>query len=62
MIENKPETIIQQVPEPVIQQITKPIVELPEEAEIDDDDDDDLAAIKARITKTLSNIEQAEVD
>jgi len=42
--------------------MAKPIVELPEEAEIDDDDDDDLAAIKARITKTLSNIEQAEVD
>ena len=41
--------------------MAKPIVELPEEAEIDDDDDD-LAAIKARITKTLSNIEQAEVD
>ena len=66
VVENKPEPVVEPVVEsvtkPLFNNMAKPIVELPEEAEIDDDDDDDLAAIKARITKTLSNIEQAEVD
>ena len=66
VVENKPEPVVEPIVEPVTKPLfdnmAKPIVELPEEAEIDDDDDDDLAAIKARITKTLSNIEQAEVD
>ena len=65
VVENKPEPVVEpveSVTKPLFNNMAKPIVELPEEAEIDDDDDDDLAAIKARITKTLSNIEQAEVD
>ena len=65
VVENKPEPVVEpveSVTKPLFNNMAKPIVELPEEAEIDDDDDDDLAAIKAKITKTLSNIEQAEVD
>ena len=62
VVENKPEPVVEPVTKPLFDNMAKPIVELPEEAEIDDDDDDDLAAIKAKITKTLSNIEQAEVD
>ena len=46
---------------PIQKEIPKPIVELPEEEDLDEDDDD-LAAIKARIMKTMSKIEQAEVD
>jgi hypothetical protein len=34
---------------------------LPEESEIDDEDDD-IEQIKSKILKTLSKIEQAEVD
>ena len=66
VVENKPQPVakpvVESVEKPLFDNMAKPIVELPEEAEIDDDDDDDLAAIKAKITKTLSNIEQAEVD
>jgi len=40
----------------------KPIVKLPPEPEVDDDDDDDIEKIKSSILKTLSKIEQAEVD
>lgn len=39
----------------------KPVIHLPEEPELDDDNDD-IAEIKAKIMKTLSKIEQAEVD
>ena len=39
----------------------KPVIHLPEEPELDDDDDD-IAEMKAKIMKTLSKIEQAEVD
>ena len=49
------------VVKPVLNEIPKPIVELPEESEIDDDDDD-IEQIKSKILKTLSKIEQAEVD
>lgn len=49
VIEDKPEHVV------------KPIVELPEESEIDDEDDD-FEQIKSKILKTLSKIEQAEVD
>ena len=51
-----PEIIKPQVPEQA-----KPPVELPPESEVDDDDDD-LEQIKSKIMKTLSKIEQAEVD
>ena len=63
-IENKPE-----VPKPIIVEESKPIIteqpkqqiQLPAEPEIDDDDDD-LDKIRTNIMKTLSKIEQAEVD
>ena len=51
-----PEIIKPQVPEQ-----PKPPVELPPESEVDDDDDD-LDKIRSDILKTLSKIEQAEVD
>ena len=46
---------------PVLNEMPKPIIELPEEPEIDDEDDD-IEQIKSKILKTLSKIEQAEVD
>ncbi len=39
----------------------KPILQLPEDPDIDDDDDD-LEKMKSNIMKTLSKIDQAEVD
>ena len=45
---------------PVIEEKPEPVIELPEESEIDDDDD--IEQIKSKILKTLSKIEQAEVD
>ena len=51
-----PEIIKPQVPEQ-----PKPSVQIPSEPE-DDDDDDDLDKIRSDILKTLSKIEQAEVD
>jgi uncharacterized protein (UPF0335 family) len=53
--ENKPETI-----PPKITTSPKLPIQLPEESEIDDDDD--IEQIKSNIMKTLSKIEQAEVD
>ena len=55
--EDKPEHVVK----PVLDEMPKPIVELPEESEIDDEDDD-IEQIKSKILKTLSKIEQAEVD
>jgi len=40
----------------------KPTIKLPEEENIEDDDDDDLDRIKGEIMKTLSKLEQAEVE
>ena len=51
-----PEIIKPQVPEQ-----PKPTVQLPPEPEVDDDEDD-LEKIRSDIQKTLSKIEQAEVD
>ena len=51
-----PEIIKPQVPEQ-----PKPSVQIPSEPEVDDDDDD-LDKIRSDILKTLSKIEQAEVD
>ena len=48
-------------PEPIVNEVSAPIVELPEESDIDDEDDD-IEQIKSKILKTLSKIEQAEVD
>ncbi len=55
--EDKPEHIVK----PILNEMPKPIVELPEEPE-SDDEDDDIEQIKSKILKTLSKIEQAEVD
>ena len=50
-----------QVSEQNIQEKPKPTIQLPPEPEIDEEDDD-LDEIKSKIMKTLSKIEQAEVD
>ena len=50
-----------QVSEQNIQEKPKQTVQLPQEPEIDEEDDD-LDEIKSKIMKTLSKIEQAEVD
>tara|TARA_B110000014_G_C20063732_1_gene554169 strand:- start:61 stop:888 length:828 start_codon:yes stop_codon:yes gene_type:complete len=49
------------IPKPLITEQPKQPIQLPEEPIIDDDDDD-LEQIKSKIMKTLSKIEQAEVD
>ena len=54
---DEPEHVVK----PILNEMPKPIVELPEESEIDDEDDD-IEQIKSKILKTLSKIEQAEVD
>ena len=54
---DEPEHVVRSV----LNEMPKPIVELPEEPEIDDEDDD-IEQIKSKILKTLSKIEQAEVD
>ncbi len=46
---------------PQIEQKPKPTIKLPEEENIEDDDDD-LDRIKVEIMKTLSKLEQAEVE
>ena len=50
-----------QVSEQNIQEKPKPTIHLPAEPQIDEDDDD-IEEIKSKIMKTLSKIEQAEVD
>src|SRR3990170_2406994 len=40
----------------------KPTIKLPDEENIEDDDEDDLDRIKVEIMKTLSKLEQAEVE
>ena len=59
-VEVKPEVKPEVTKEVVIEQ-TKPSIQLPEEPDIDDDDED-LDKIRSNIMKTLSKIEQAEVD
>ena len=54
---DEPEHVVKSI----LNEMPKPIVELPEESEIDDEDDD-IEQIKSKILKTLSKIEQAEVD
>ena len=60
VIEEKPEPIVEQITKPTVNEMPKPILDLPEESDIDDDDD--IEQIKSKILKTLSKIEQAEVD
>ena len=61
VIEDRQESVVEHVIKPTINEMPQPIVELPEESEIDDEDDD-IEQIKSKILKTLSKIEQAEVD
>jgi hypothetical protein len=58
VIEDSPESF---VVKPTNNENPPPVVKLPEESEIDDEDDD-IEQIKSKILKTLSKIEQAEVD
>ena len=60
-VENKPESVVEQGVKPIVNEMPAPVVELPEESDIDDEDDD-IEQIKSKILKTLSKIEQAEVD
>ena len=61
IIQNDIIPVVEEKPETVLEQIVKPIEELQDESEIDDEDDD-IEQIKSKILKTLSKIEQAEVD
>ena len=54
-------TIQETLPTPV-ENKPKPTIKLPEEDNIEDDDDDDLDRIKGEIMKTLSKLDQAEVE
>ena len=60
-IDEKSEPVVEHEVKPILNEMHPPVVELPEEVEIDDEDDD-IAQIKSKILKTLSKIEQAEVD
>ena len=60
LIQNNIIPVIEKKPE-VVEQMVKPVIDLPNEPEIDDEDDD-IEQIKSKILKTLSKIEQAEVD
>ena len=61
VVEEKPQPVVEQITKPLVNEIPPPVVELPEESDIDDEDDD-IEQIKSKILKTLSKIEQAEVD
>jgi len=60
-VEVKPDVAKEITKEVTVEQ-TKSPVQLQEEPDIDDDDDDDFNKIRSDIMKTLSKIEQAEVD
>ena len=57
-----PATTAPEIIKPPVPEHPKPTTQLPPETEVDDDDDDDLEKIRSNILKTLSKIEQAEVD
>jgi len=61
VIEEKSQQVVEQITKPIVSEMPPPVVELPEESDIDDEDDD-IEQIKSKILKTLSKIEQAEVD
>jgi hypothetical protein len=61
VIDEKQKPVVEKIVKTSLNEIPQPVVELPEESEIDDDDDN-IEQIKTRILKTLSKIEQAEVD
>ena len=60
--EIKTEVVRQETLPAPIENKPKPTIKLPEEENIEDDDDDDLNRIKGEIMKTLSKLEQAEVE
>ena len=60
LIQNNIIPVIEEKPKLVADKMPQPAVELQEESEIDDDDD--IEQIRSKILKTLSKIEQAEVD
>ena len=61
VVESKSESVGLPTVKPLVNEMPAPVVELPEESDIDDEDDD-IEQIKTKILKTLSKIEQAEVD
>ena len=56
-----PDQVKPQISNEVKEEKPKQTVQLPEEPEVDNDDDD-IEDLKAKIMKTMSKIEQAEVD
>lgn len=60
--EIKTDTTKQETPPVQIEHKPKPTIKIPEEENIEDDEDDDLDRIKGEIMKTLSKLEQAEVE
>ena len=56
-----PNKVKPQISNEVKEEKPKQTVQLPEEPEVDNDDDD-IEDLKAKIMKTMSKIEQAEVD
>tara|TARA_B100001123_G_C15112909_1_gene948185 strand:+ start:202 stop:1032 length:831 start_codon:yes stop_codon:yes gene_type:complete len=61
VVEDKPEPVVAKITKPALNEMPKPVLDLPEESDIDDEDED-IEQIKSKILKTLSKIEQAEVD
>lgn len=61
VVEDKPEPVVAKITKPALNEMPKPVFDLPEESDIDDEDED-IEQIKSKILKTLSKIEQAEVD
>src|SRR3989304_5071894 len=63
LIEQKPREIqMEIIQEQIEKHKPKPTIKLPDEENIEDDDEDDLDRIKGEIMKTLSKLEQAEVE
>ena len=56
-----PDQVKPQISNEVKEEKPKQTVQLPDEPEIDDEDDD-LDAIKSKIMKTMSQLDNAEVD
>ncbi len=60
--ETRLETTVQETLPTPVENKPKPTIKLPEEDSIEDEDDDDLDSIKGEIMKTLSKLDQAEVE
>ena len=61
IIKDKPQSVVEQTVKPIQNESSTQVIEISEESEIDDVNDD-IEEIKSKILKTLSKIEQAEVD